>query len=160
MVCITGPLWGESTGHRWIPPQWPVTRKAYPCNDVILMCDIEINVLPPYRWCMAPNGSPKTTNWMLQGKTIVTHSMLIHHHSCCNIHASIWWNIAMQVLTCFLMSKQYGERFIADISKLNLSNNNVWHYIKIWLKCVSEVLMMVCWTLVKLMAWFRQATVN
>ena len=23
---VTGPLWGESTGHRWFPSQWPVTR--------------------------------------------------------------------------------------------------------------------------------------
>ena len=23
---VTGPLWGESNGHRWFPSQWPVTR--------------------------------------------------------------------------------------------------------------------------------------
>ena len=31
---VTGPLWGESTGHRWIPPQRPETRSF----DVSLIC--------------------------------------------------------------------------------------------------------------------------
>ena len=26
IFCVTGPLWGEFIGHRWIPPQRPVTR--------------------------------------------------------------------------------------------------------------------------------------
>ena len=26
ILCVTGPLWGESTGHRWTPPHRPVTR--------------------------------------------------------------------------------------------------------------------------------------
>ena len=28
---ITDPLWGESTGYRWIPHKGPVTRRAFPC---------------------------------------------------------------------------------------------------------------------------------
>ena len=37
---ITGPLWGESTGHRWWPVdspyKGPVMNKALPCYDVII----------------------------------------------------------------------------------------------------------------------------
>ena len=29
IFCVTGPLWGEPTGHRWIPPQRPVTRSFW-----------------------------------------------------------------------------------------------------------------------------------
>ena len=33
---VTGPLWGESTGHRWIPPQSPVAHTFDPFFDVRL----------------------------------------------------------------------------------------------------------------------------
>ena len=26
IFCVTAPLWGESTGHRWIPSQRPMTQ--------------------------------------------------------------------------------------------------------------------------------------
>ena len=30
------PLWGEFTGHRWIPRKKPVTRKMFPFDDIIM----------------------------------------------------------------------------------------------------------------------------
>ena len=34
IFCVTGPLWGESIGHRWIPSQKPVTQSF----DISLIC--------------------------------------------------------------------------------------------------------------------------
>ena len=31
------PLCGEFTSHRWIPHKWPVTRKMFPFDDVIMI---------------------------------------------------------------------------------------------------------------------------
>ena len=35
---VTDPLWGESTGDKWIPLTrgYAVTRKRFPCHDVIM----------------------------------------------------------------------------------------------------------------------------
>ena len=42
-IRVIGPLWGQSTGDRWIPlTEGPVMRKAYPLCDVIMHTTLQM----------------------------------------------------------------------------------------------------------------------
>ena len=42
-IRVIGPLWGQSTGERWIPlTEGPVMRKAYPLCDVIMHTTLQM----------------------------------------------------------------------------------------------------------------------
>ena len=46
---VTGPLWGESTGHQWIPSQRPVTRSIAVFIDLYL--NKRLSKHSRRRWC-------------------------------------------------------------------------------------------------------------
>ena len=72
-VCITGPLWGESTGHQWpvdFPHKGPVVRKDISCCDPIMT----------YRTCLC-----------------IQHIILIHGDltALLNHYLNQWWHSLM-----------------------------------------------------------------
>ena len=52
---VTGPLCREFTGHRWIPPQWPMTRSFEFIFDLRL--NKRLCKQPRRRWFEMPSGS-------------------------------------------------------------------------------------------------------
>ena len=76
------PLWGESTGHRWIPPQRPVARSCDVFFDLRL--NKRLSKQSRRQWFETPSHSLwRHCNVLLYSqykKTIVTHYDLIEVH--------------------------------------------------------------------------------
>ena len=78
LVRFTGSLWGESTGHRWIPlTKGPVMRKVFPCHNVSIFR--KGNSLPQIDWwaeqkCLKCN-EPRVYkhHWLASSLTVQSH---------------------------------------------------------------------------------------
>ena len=109
---VTGPLWGESTGHRWIPSQRPVTRSSDVFFDLQLnkrlsknidagdlrrhRAHYDVTVMRITKWCHsdAAKTLKKKMLWLIV-------SLLLYHHiylNQCRLYSGFMPNFGLHYL--------------------------------------------------------------